>query len=56
MVTDGIGLATAERFIVEDVDKKHLTELWKTIGANNVTAVQGDISNMNDLDRLFDII
>lgn len=58
MVTDSIGLATAERFIVEDVEHVFITErrqqaldgALKKIGANNVTAVHGDISNMNDLD------
>lgn len=60
----GIGLATAQRFILEDVEHLFITgrrqqaidEALKKIGAKNVTAVQGDISNMNDLDRLFDII
>ena len=62
--SDGIGLATAQRFITEGVEHVFITgrrqqaldEALKKIGTNNVTAVQGDISNMSDLDRLFNII
>jgi len=62
--SEGIGLATAQRFIAEDVEHVFITgrrqqaldDALKKINAQNVTAIQGDISNMNDLDRLFDII
>ncbi|MEZ2348564.1 glucose 1-dehydrogenase [Terriglobus sp. RCC_193] len=55
----GIGLATAKRFVDEGAyvfitgrRQNSLDEAVKTIG-KNVTAVQGDVSNLADLDRLF---
>jgi NAD(P)-dependent dehydrogenase (short-subunit alcohol dehydrogenase family) len=55
----GIGLATAKRFVNEGayvfVTGRRDAELAvgvKEIG-KNVTGVQGDVSNLNDLDRLF---
>jgi len=55
----GIGLATAERFVNEDayvfITGRRIAELEaavKEIG-RNVTGVQGDVSNLGDLDRLF---
>lgn len=55
----GIGLATAKRFVSEGAyvfitgrRKAELTAAAKEI-ARNVTAVQGDVSNVDDLDRLF---
>ncbi|MEG9433670.1 SDR family oxidoreductase [Terriglobus sp. ADX1] len=55
----GIGLATAKRFVDEGAyvyitgrRQASLDEAVKTIG-KNVTAVQGDVSNLADLDRLF---
>src|SRR6516164_3064697 len=55
----GIGLATAKRFVSEGAyvfitgrRQKELDAAVKKIG-NNVTAVQGDVSNLADLDRLF---
>jgi NAD(P)-dependent dehydrogenase (short-subunit alcohol dehydrogenase family) len=55
----GIGLATAKRFVSEGAyvfitgrRQKELDTAVKEIG-KNVTAVQGDISNLADLDRLF---
>jgi NAD(P)-dependent dehydrogenase (short-subunit alcohol dehydrogenase family) len=58
----GIGLATAHRFVAEGayvfITGRRLSELEaavKTIG-QNVIAVQGDISNLADLDRLFDTV
>src|SRR5712671_1909089 len=55
----GIGLATAKRFVNEGAyvfitgrRKKELNAAVKEIG-KNVTAVQGDVSNLGDLDRLF---
>ena len=57
--TSGIGLATAKQFVNEgahvfitgrrDVE---LTAAVREIG-RNVTGVQGDVSNLDDLDRLF---
>src|SRR6516165_5437378 len=55
----GIGLATAKRFVSEGAyifitgrRQKELDTAIKEIG-ENVTAVQGDVSNLADLDRLF---
>ena len=55
----GIGLATAKRFVDEGAyafitgrRQKELDIAVKEIG-KNVTAVQGDVSNLADLDRLF---
>jgi NAD(P)-dependent dehydrogenase (short-subunit alcohol dehydrogenase family) len=57
--TSGIGLATAKRFVNEGayvfVTGRRHTELAaavKEVG-QNVTAVQGDVSSLGDLDRLF---
>jgi len=58
----GIGLATAKRFVEEGayvfITGRRQTELdaaVKQIG-KNVTGVQGDVSKMADLDRLFDTV
>jgi NAD(P)-dependent dehydrogenase (short-subunit alcohol dehydrogenase family) len=55
----GIGLATAKRFVAEGAfvfitgrREGELAAAVKEIG-RNVTAVQGDVSNLDDLDRLF---
>jgi NAD(P)-dependent dehydrogenase (short-subunit alcohol dehydrogenase family) len=55
----GIGLATAKRFVNEGAyvfvtgrRDAALAAAVKEIG-KNVTGVQGDVSNLNDLDRLF---
>ena len=55
----GIGLATAKRFVSEGAyvfitgrRQKELDAAAKEIG-KNITAVQGDVSNLDDLDRLF---
>ena len=55
----GIGLATAKRFAAEGAvvfitGRRHeeLDKAVEAIGAG-VTAVQGDVSNLDDLDRLF---
>ena len=55
----GIGLATAQRFVQEGayvfITGRRQSELdiaVKQIG-NNVTGVQGDVSNIADLDRLY---
>ena len=58
----GIGLATAKRFVNEGAyvfitgrRDSELTTAVKEIG-HDVTGVQGDVSNLNDLDRLFEQI
>src|SRR5271154_7072199 len=55
----GIGLATAQRFVAEGAyvfitgrRQAELDAAVKLIG-KNVTAVQGDVSNLADLDRLY---
>jgi len=55
----GIGLATAKRFVSEGAyvfitgrREPELARAVKEIG-RNVTAVQGDVSDLGDLDRLF---
>jgi NAD(P)-dependent dehydrogenase (short-subunit alcohol dehydrogenase family) len=58
----GIGLATAERFVNEGAAvfitgrrREELDAAAKRIG-RNVTAVPGDVANLADLDRLYDVI
>ena len=55
----GIGLASAKRFVAEGAHvyitgrrQEELDKAVEAIGAG-VTAVQGDVSNLDDLDRLF---
>src|ERR1700751_4114233 len=55
----GIGLATAKRFVEEGASvyitgrrQKELDKAVSLIGGR-VTAVQGDVSNLADLDRLY---
>jgi NAD(P)-dependent dehydrogenase (short-subunit alcohol dehydrogenase family) len=58
----GIGLATAKRFAAEGAyvfitgrRQAELSAAMKEIG-ENVTAVQGDVAKLSDLDRLYDIV
>lgn len=58
----GIGLATAQRFAGEGAHvyitgrrQKELDEAVKKIG-RNVTAVTGDVSDLNDLKNLYDLV
>jgi NAD(P)-dependent dehydrogenase (short-subunit alcohol dehydrogenase family) len=59
----GMGLATARRFVHEGMDHVFITGRDKDamdaaaaeIG-KNVTAVQGDVSTLADLDRLYDTV
>ncbi|CAF4365494.1 unnamed protein product, partial [Adineta steineri] len=52
--SEGIGLATAQHFIAEGAEhvfitgrrQQALADAVKKIGTNNITAVQGDASNM----------
>ena len=60
--TDGIGLATAKRFVEEGAyvfitgrRQRELDEAVKAIGAN-VAGVQGDIAQLADLDRLYETV
>jgi NAD(P)-dependent dehydrogenase (short-subunit alcohol dehydrogenase family) len=57
--TSGIGLATAKQFVGEGASvyitgrrDKELAAAVKEVG-KNVTGIQGDVSNLGDLDRLF---
>jgi NAD(P)-dependent dehydrogenase (short-subunit alcohol dehydrogenase family) len=55
----GIGLATARRFVSEGayvfITGRRQDELDKAVASlgSGVTGVQGDVSNLDDLDRLF---
>jgi NAD(P)-dependent dehydrogenase (short-subunit alcohol dehydrogenase family) len=56
----GIGLATAQRFVTEEgayvfITGRRQSELDATVKqiGKNVTGVQGDVSNLADLDRLY---
>src|SRR5476651_1557985 len=57
--SSGIGLATAQRFVKEGayvfITGRRQSELDKAVEliGSNVTAVQGDVSKLADLDRLF---
>jgi NAD(P)-dependent dehydrogenase (short-subunit alcohol dehydrogenase family) len=59
----GMGLATAKRFVEEGIDQVFITGRRKdaldaavTEIGNNVTAVQGDVASLADLDRLYDAV
>jgi len=60
--TSGIGLATAQKFVNEGayvyITGRRQNELNKAVNqiGKNVTGVQGDISKLEDLDKLYDII
>ena len=60
--TSGIGLATAKRFAREGarlfITGRRLAELDSAVRAvgGTVRGVQGDVSNLGDLDRLYDIV
>jgi NAD(P)-dependent dehydrogenase (short-subunit alcohol dehydrogenase family) len=57
--SSGIGLATAKRFVKEGayvfITGRRQAELDKAVAeiGTNVTGVQGDVSNLDDLDRLY---
>jgi NAD(P)-dependent dehydrogenase (short-subunit alcohol dehydrogenase family) len=60
--TEGIGFATAQLFVNEGAHvfitgrrQKELDEAVKAIG-RNVTGVQGDVTNLADLDRLYEVV
>ena len=59
----GIGLATARRFVAEGAyvfitgrRQQSLDEAVEKIGGQNVHGIQGDVSALGDLDRLFSIV
>jgi NAD(P)-dependent dehydrogenase (short-subunit alcohol dehydrogenase family) len=59
----GMGLATAKRFVEEGMDRVFITgrrkdALDKAVSeiGRNVTAVQGDVANLSDLDRLYEAV
>ncbi|MDE5054446.1 glucose 1-dehydrogenase [Niallia taxi] len=60
--TSGIGLATAQKFVDKGayvyITGRRQNELDKAVNqiGKNVTGVQGDISKLEDLDKLYDII
>jgi len=60
--TSGIGLAIARRFVAEGafvfITGRRQTELdrARTALGNNVIAVQGDVSRVEDLDRLYEAV
>ena len=57
--TSGIGLATAHRFVAEGahvfITGRRQAELDSAVAAlgENVTGIRGDVSNLDDLDRVF---
>lgn len=60
--SSGIGLATAKRFVLEGAHvfitgrrEAELDQAKEAIG-EGVTTVQGDLANLDDLDRLFTIV
>ena len=60
--SSGIGLATAKRFVEEGAyvvitgrREKDLNEVAALIG-RNVTTVVGDVSRLEDLDRLYAVV
>jgi NAD(P)-dependent dehydrogenase (short-subunit alcohol dehydrogenase family) len=60
--TEGIGLATAKLFVKEGAyvfitgrRQQQLDEAVKAIGSN-ASGVQGDVANLADLDRLYEIV
>src|ERR1700739_4106056 len=60
--TSGIGLAAAKLFVKEGAyvfitgrRQKELDEAVRAIGTN-VTGVRGDIANLSDLDRLYEVV
>src|SRR6185437_13948410 len=58
----GIGLATARRFVKEGayvfITGRRQAELDKAVSliGKNVMAVQGDVSNLDDLDHLYEVV
>ena len=61
--SSGMGLATAKRFVQEGMDRVFITGRRKgaldaalaEIGGKG-TAIQGDVANLNDLDRIYEAV
>jgi NAD(P)-dependent dehydrogenase (short-subunit alcohol dehydrogenase family) len=60
--SSGIGLATAQQFVYEGayvfIVGRRQSELDTAVNqiGKNVTGIQGDVSNLSDLDRLYDTV
>ena len=60
--TSGIGLATAKRFVSEGayvfITGRRQSELDAAVAeiGKNITSIQGDVSNLADLDRLYNTV
>jgi NAD(P)-dependent dehydrogenase (short-subunit alcohol dehydrogenase family) len=61
--TTGMGLATAKRFVAEGMEHVFITGRRKDVLdaavaeiGGNVTGIQGDVSNLADLDRLYEAV
>jgi NAD(P)-dependent dehydrogenase (short-subunit alcohol dehydrogenase family) len=60
--TSGIGLSTAQRFVDEGAHvfifgrRQEEIDKAEALSGRNVTAVQGDVSKIEDLDRLFSLV
>jgi NAD(P)-dependent dehydrogenase (short-subunit alcohol dehydrogenase family) len=60
--SSGIGLATAQKFVAEGAHvfitgrRQSELEKAKALIGRNVTAVQGDVANLSDLDRLYETV
>ena len=60
---NGIGLATAKRFVskgpyvfIIDRDKNELDKAVSDVGENVSSGIQSDVSNLADLDKLYDTV
>ncbi|CAF1434007.1 unnamed protein product [Adineta steineri] len=61
--SDGIGLATAQRFVAEGAyvfitgrRKEMLDAAVKKIGEKNVTGIQADASKLDQIDKIYEVI
>ena len=60
--SSGIGLATAQKFVAEGAHvfitgrRQSELEKAKALIGRNVTAVQGDVANLSDLDQLYETV
>ena len=61
--TSGIGLATAKRFVsdgayvfITGLYQKDVDTAVSDIGKKNVSGIQGDVSNLADIDKMYDVI
>ena len=62
--SDGIGFATAQQFLNEGAEHVFITgrrqnaldEAVKKLNSKNVSAIQGDVANLADLDKIYEVI